>query len=358
MTQQPRGPVPHGHVTLGDVARHVGLSAQSVSNALNSPERVAPATRERILDAVQRLGYRPNRSAQALRNRRSRLIGVKVEASRGDRAALLLDQFLHSLAESARGAGSHLILCQADTEAEELAAYRELLDTTAVDAIVLASTHADDRRVAALREWQVPFATFGRSWDGDQELCWVDVDGRAGIRAATEHLVAQGHRAVGYIGWPLSSETGRDRRQGWSDACVELGLPAGLHAEVTDDFDAGRAAAHQLLDAGDPATALVCTSDTLALGVLRALDERDLRAGRDVGVTGFDNSPAAALCTPGLTSLRQPLEQAAHDLVAAVEELLAGTPTRRQTLLTPELVVRESSLPGPAQPSQPSKETP
>ena len=101
----------------------------------------------------------------------------------------------------------------------------------------------------------------------------------------------------------------------------------------------------------------MCTSDTLALELLRALDERGLRAGRDVGVTGFDNSPAAALCTPGLTSLSQPLEQAAHDLVAAVEELLAGTPTRRQTLLA-ELVVRESSLPGPARPSQPSKETP
>jgi LacI family transcriptional regulator len=138
---------------------------------------------------------------------------------------------------------------------------------------------------------------------------------------------------------------------------VELGLPAGLHAEVTDDFDAGRAAAHRLLDVGDPATALVCTSDTLALGVLRALDERGLRAGPDVGVTGFDNSSAAALSTPGLTSLSQPLEQVAHDLVAALEQLLAGTATRRQTLLTPDLVVRESSQRGPARPSQPSKET-
>ena len=355
--ERSRGPAPHGHVTLMDVARHVGVSAQSVSNALNSPDRVSPATRERILDAVRELGYRPNRSAQALRNQRSRLIGVKVEASRDDRAALLLDQFLHSLAESARGAGCHLILCQADTEAEEIAAYRELLDTTAVDAFVLASTHAGDRRTAALSEWQVPFAAFGRSWDGD-DVAWVDVDGRAGIRAATEHLAAQGHRAIGYVGWPLSSETGRDRRAGWSDACGRLGLSDRLHAEVSDEFDAGRAAAHTLLDAGDPATALVCTSDTLALGVLRALDERGLRAGRDVGVTGFDNSPAAALCTPGLTSLRQPLEQVAQDLVAAVEELLAGSTTRRQTLLAPELVVRESSLRGPARPTQPSKETP
>jgi DNA-binding LacI/PurR family transcriptional regulator len=354
----PRGPVPHGHVTLEDVARHVGVSAQSVSNALNNPDRVAPSTRDRILAAVQELGYRPNRSARALRNQRSRLIGVKVEASRDDRAAVLLDQFLHALAESARGAGCHLILCQADGEAEEIAAYRELLDTTSVDAFVLASTHTDDRRITALREWSVPFATFGRSWDGDDDLAWADIDGRAGIRAATEHVAAQGHTRIAHVGWPTASETGRDRRQGWLDACADLGLAADLHAEVADDFDAGRTAAHRLLDGAEPATALICASDTLALGVLRALDERALRAGHDVAVTGFDNSPAAALTTPGLTSLRQPLEQVAHDLVAAVEDMLAGNPTRRQTLLSPELVVRESSLRGPARPAQPTKETP
>ncbi len=189
-----RGPSPHGAVTLGDVARHVGVSAQSVSNALHNPTRVAPDTRERILAAVRELGYRPNRSARALRSQRSRLIGVKVEASRDDRAALLLDQFLHALAESAGAAGCHLILCQADDEPEEIAAYRELLDTTSVDAFVLASTHAGDARVAALREWDVPFATFGRSWDGDQDLAWADVDGRHGLRAR--------HRARGRPGAP------------------------------------------------------------------------------------------------------------------------------------------------------------
>ncbi len=350
------GPVPHGHVTLGDVARHVGVSAQSVSNALNTPDRVAPATRDRILAAVAELGYRPNRSARTLRNQRSRLIGVKVEASRDDRAALLLDQFLHALAESAGAAGCHLILCQAADEAGEIAAYRELLSTTAVDAFVLAGTHTGDARVAVLRELGVPFATFGRSWDGDQDLAWVDVDGRAGIRAATEHVVGQGHRRVAHVGWPLDSETGRDRRQGWLEALAARGLEPDLHAEEADDFDAGCAATHRLLDAPDPATALVCSSDTLALGALRALSERGLRAGPDVAVTGFDNSPAAALTTPGLTSLRQPLDQVAHDLVAALEQMLGGTPTHRQTLLQPELVVRDSSLAAPSRPTRPSSQ--
>lgn len=343
-----RGPVPHGHVTLSDVARFAGVSAQSVSNALNNPGRVAPETRERILAAVEHLGYRPNRSARALRNQRSRLIGVRVEPSRDDRAALLLDQFLHALAESARATGCHLILCQADGETEEIAAYRELLSTTSVDAFVLTGAHAGDARVAALRELRVPFATFGRSWDGDVDLAWADVDGRAGLHAATSHVAAQGHRRIAHVGWPGESDTGRDRRAGWQDACAKLGLDDGLHEEVADDFDEGRAAAHRLLDLDDPVTAFTCASDTLALGVMRALSERGLAPGRDVAVTGFDNSPAAALTTPGLTSLRQPLEQVAHDLVAAIEELLNGSDGPQQTLLEPQLVVRESSLRGPA----------
>ncbi|MFC0224453.1 LacI family DNA-binding transcriptional regulator [Nocardioides zeicaulis] len=353
-----RGPLPHGHVTLSDVARFVGVSAQSVSNALNNPGRVAPETREKILSAVEQLGYRPNRSARALRNQRSRLIGVRVEPSRDDRAALLLDQFLHALAESAAATGCHLILCQADGEDSEVAAYRELLSTTSVDAFVLTGAHAGDSRVAALRELGVPFATFGRSWDGDDDLAWTDVDGRAGLHAATAHVAAQGHTRIAHVGWPEESDTGRDRRAGWHDACTDLGLGVDLHEEVADDFDEGRAAAHRLLDRADPATAITCASDTLALGVVRALAERGLRPGGDVAVTGFDNSPAAALSTPGLTSLRQPLEQVAHDLVGAIEELLHGSATPQQTLLQPELVVRASSLRGPAHDAHPSPARP
>ena len=168
---------------------------------------------------MHQLGYRPNRSARALRNQRSRLIGVKVEASRDDRAALLLDQFLHALAESARGAGSHLILCQADDEAERDRGLPRA-PRHHRGGRVRAGQHPRRRPPGRRRcaSWQVPFATFGRSWDGDEELAWVDVDGRAGIRAATEHVAAQGHRRIAYVGWPLSSETGRDRRQGWLDA--------------------------------------------------------------------------------------------------------------------------------------------
>jgi LacI family transcriptional regulator len=332
----------------------VGLSAQSVSNALHNPDRVAPATRERIVAAVAELGYRPNRAARTLRKRSSRLIGVRVEPSRDDRAALLRDQFLHALSAGAASAGWHLILCHADGPGSEVTAYRELLDTTAVDAFVLTGTHRDDERTAALREWGVPFASFGRTWDADPvdpDAPWVDVDGREGLRLATAHLVALGHRHVAHLGWPHDSDVGRDRRGGWLEACVAAGLEPGPDAGCEDDAEEARSSAHRLLDdarGGGRPTALTCASDTLALGAMRALAERGLRPGVDVAVTGFDNSPTAALVTPGLTSLRQPVRRVAQELVRMVTTLVAGEVLpARHVLLLPELVVRGSSLPAP-----------
>jgi DNA-binding LacI/PurR family transcriptional regulator len=125
-------------------------------------------------------------------------------------------------------------------------------------------------------------------------------------------------------------------------------LETDLQAAVPDTLEAGRQAAHRMLDASRPATALVCASDTLALGVLRALHERGLRPGADVAVTGFDDSPTPALVSPGLTTLHQPIDVVGRQLIQSIDNLLAGDPRDPQhVLLEPELIVRGSSLPGP-----------
>ncbi len=332
-------------VTLSHVAAAAQVSVQTVSNAINAPQRVAPATLQRTLAAIESMGYKPNRSARALRNQSSGLIAMKVEAPRFDRAAMLLDQFLHALSACAAELGYHLILCQAQNDESEIAAYQELLQTTAVDAFILVSTHRGDPRTVWLRERGVPFATFGRSWDRDDKLAWVDVDGRAGIETVVDHLFERGHRRIAFLGWPSDSDVGLDRRQGWLDACRRHGLPTHLLAvESVDDLDRGRAAALRLLSRKRPPTALMCVSDTLALGACRAMAERGLVPGIDVAVTGFDDSPAAALVTPALTTVRQPLDAVAHELIQHLDAELTGRRTPpRQSLLIPELVVREST---------------
>jgi LacI family transcriptional regulator len=149
------------------------------------------------------------------------------------------------------------------------------------------------------------------------------------------------------VGWQRGSFIGEDRRSGWVSRMHEHGLSTSrLSARGDDTLEFGARATHALLDGsdGDRPTAFLCASDTVAMGVLRALGERGLRAGHDVAVVGFDDSIAAQVCTPALTSVRQPLEQVAVELVRSLGELLAHRPVPGSgCILKPTLSVRATS---------------
>ena len=336
--------------TLATVAAEAGVSRQTVSNALNSPELLRPDTLERVQAAIERLGYSPNRAARSLRTRSSHLIGLRVEPAVEDSANALMDRFVHSLVDSTKGAGYHVLLFSGDVkpdgaEDDPLAGYDELLRSAAVDAFVVTDTYRGNPQAAWLARQGVPFVAFGRPWAEPAAVHpWVDVDGRAGVVLAVDHLVGLGHTRIAWVGWKKDSFIGEDRRSGWTDRMHEHGLSTSrLSARGDDHLDLGRRAAHALLDSEQP-SAFVCVSDTVAMGVLRALAERHLTAGRDIAVVGFDDSIAAQVCTPGLTSVRQPLEQVAVEVVRHLGDLLGHRPiTDPGKMLTPTLSVRASS---------------
>jgi DNA-binding LacI/PurR family transcriptional regulator len=328
--------------TLGSVADLAGVSRQTVSNALNAPERLRPDTLRRVLEAVDTLGYLPNKAARSLRSRRSKLVGLPVGPAPGDKAGPLLDRFLHALVERCAGEDLHVLLFTPSRSEDELSGFRELLATTSVDAFVLTDTHRDDDRVDWLRARDATFVAFGRPWGADCSHAWVDVDGAAGTAQAVEHLVRRGHTRIGFVGWSSVSDVGEDRRRGWAEAMQAAGLDAvGMDTHGPDTTAEGTRAGAVLLDAAQPPTALVCASDTLAMGVLALCQQRSLVPGRDLAVTGFDDSAAAAVVPPGLTSVRQPLEDVAGRLVGRLQGLLTGRPlVRGHELLAPTLVIR------------------
>jgi LacI family transcriptional regulator len=228
---------------------------------------------------------------------------------------------------------------------DELPAYDDLLRSTAVDAFVVTDTYLGNPQAAWLHQRRAPFVAFGRPWnDAQARHPWVDVDGAAGTEMATAHLIERGHTRIAWIGWKKDSLLGEDRRAGWSRAMRSRDIPTtGLASRVEDTVASGREASAVLLDEAQP-TAFVCASDTLAMGVLHTLSDRGLRAGHDVAVTGFDDSQVAQTVPPGLTSVRQPLEEVAVEVVKALEGLLGAPPTRSDgVLLEPTLVVRGSS---------------
>ncbi|WP_241238241.1 LacI family DNA-binding transcriptional regulator [Nocardioides pantholopis] len=338
------GRVPAAPPTLADVAERAGVSRQTVSNAVNNPDLLRADTLHRVQQAIAELGYLPNRAARNLRTRASHLIGLRITPAQEGTANATMDRFVHSLVETSRDAGYHVLLFAGAPE-DPLSGYDDLLRSTAVDAFVVTDTYLGNPQAAWLRSRRAPFVAFGRPWDDPAAgHPWVDVDGAAGCELATTHLLDRGHERVAWIGWRKDSFIGEDRRAGWSRAMRARGRPtAGLASRVEDTVGSGQEAAAALLAQSRP-SAFVCASDTLAMGVLHTLAAQGLAPGRDVAVVGFDDSQVAQVVPPGLTSVRQPLEEVAVHVVRALEGLLARPAAAGESvLLAPTLAVRGSS---------------
>jgi DNA-binding LacI/PurR family transcriptional regulator len=332
--------------TLATVAAAAGVSRQTVSNALNSPELLRPDTLARVQQAIDLLGYTPNRAARNLRTRSSQLVGLRLEPAVEGNASGLMDRFLHSLVESCKETGQHVLLFTAEDVNDPLDGYDALLGSAAVDAFVVTDTYRGNPQAAWLEERQVPFVAFGRPWsDPEATFPWVDVDGRAGVMVAVDHLADRGHERIAWVGWQKSSRIGEDRRSGWVDRMHERDLSTtGLSARGDDTIEFGRRAATALFESADP-SAFVCVSDTVAMGVLQAVADRGKVLGEGgVGVVGFDDSLAAQVVPPGLTSVRQPLEEVAVQIVRLLDDRLAMRSSEKpHVILAPELRVRGTS---------------
>lgn len=328
-----------GHLpTVVDVGRVAGVSRQTVSNVLNAPEVVKPATRAKVEAAIADLGYRPHASARRLRTRKSSTLGIRLDPMTNGISGSVLDRFLHALTEQADARGLRVMLFTATDPEDEIRQVKRLRDGADVDAFVLTSTFYGDPRTEWLIDHEVPFVTFGRPWGrddvADSPHLWVDVDGCRGLADATDHLVGQGLTRIAYLGWPSPSGTGDDRRRGWREAMERAGVGDldSLQVESVDGVSSARAAMSTFLDTAVDVEAVVCASDSLALGALLAL-------GTTVPVIGYDNTPVAEAI--GLSSVEQPLDEVA---TGALDLLLGGDTGIRHRLVTPRLILRERSI--------------
>ena len=181
-------------------------------------------------------------------------------------------------------------------------------------------------RIEHLLDVEFPFVTFGLT-DFSDDHAWVDIDGCAGADLATAHLLELGHRHIALIGWPAGSITGDDRTSGYYRALGNLGIAVRpeLVVRTENGVEPGRDAMHQLLGLDTPPTAVVAVQDLLALGAMNAIRDAELVIGRDIAVVGFDDIPSAALASPPLSSVRQPMDRVGELVVEMlVEELEIG----------------------------------
>lgn len=328
-----------------DVAAMAGVSRQTVSNVLRAPNRVRAETRQRVEAAIAYLDYQPNRAAQTLKGNASRLIGYRSEPAGSESMAYAQSRLLHALTDALQAVDHQLLLFTTGQHEDEIAFCTRLHRAGLVDGFVLPGAPSPDPRPRALLDIPVPFVIC--RWLGHQRMhCGdgadngmeypqvsyprVEVDEAAGVSAAVDHLVLNGHRMIGYIGLPDRVAAYGVRAQAWCDALARHGLrgPAvALDAAESPDSGAGNRLARRLLDLADPPTAVVAASDALAAGVLDAVRGKGLRAGPDVAVVGFGDTPLAT--AREISSVRQPFEEFATAIVAVLVARLSTRPAGR-----------------------------
>jgi DNA-binding LacI/PurR family transcriptional regulator len=334
-------------VTMQDIARVSGVSQSTVSRVLNDRVTTVPiaaVTRERVLEAADRLGYRPNPLARGLRGAKTMLLGIIVRE--------IADPFfapaVQAVSMRARERRYNVVLGSAHSQADEAIELHAVLETRHCDGIIVLGDMRDQPRLLEdLAASRVPVVAL---WQGGPlpGVDTVNVDNRAGVASAVDHLAALGHRRFGFIGESLHGDV-RERRAAFFDRLTELGMrPLDDHivAAVTDP-GAGVEAFRRLMAQADPPTAVVTATDNLAIGVLHAAHSLGLDIPAQVSVVGFDDIPLAAYTAPPLTTVHNPItEMAALAVDVAIDRPSGESGEKRHHVLAPGFTVRATT--GPA----------
>lgn len=330
-------------VTIYDVAKRAGVGIGTVSRVLNNSPQVREATRQRVLQAIEELNYRPSPIAQRLSRRQTLTIGVVapfmtrpsvVERLRGIEAVLADTEY-------------DLIVYNVETPARRDRYFRELPNSHRLDGLIVVSLPPREEDIAHWTQAEVPIVLVDT---GHPALSSVIIDNVAGGALATEHLIELGHRRIAFASDPLDNPFGftpnRDRYQGYRQALAKHGLPfrPDYHQMAEHGRAQARAMTHRLLSLDEPPTAIFAASDTQAFGVIEAARDLGLRVPQDLSVIGFDDVEVAEFLN--LTTIHQPLfasgQKGAKLMLRAIEDPQAKIVQERLPL---QLIVRNTTAP-------------
>lgn len=329
--------------TIADVARHAGVSKGAVSFALNGRAGVSEETRKRILDAAASLGWSPNHRARALSTQRAFSLGLVIAR---DPDLLGADPFFPAFiagVEKVLATRDQTLVLQVVTSpAAEEAGYRRLARDGRVDGVFLVDLRMADPRIGLLEEIGLPAVTLNRP-DVPSPFPAVILDDRPGIAAAVAHLAGLGHTAIAHVAGPGVFLHAIARRDAFTQAMADAGLPPGQ--VVTGDFTAagGREATHRLLTGKDRPTAIVYANDVMALSAIAVAAELGLRIPEDLSITGYDDTTLAGYVHPALTTVRADARSWGEAAATALLGLADGQEVADTTLPPAELILRRST---------------
>jgi DNA-binding LacI/PurR family transcriptional regulator len=347
-------PVPPASPTLEHVARVAGVSRATVSRVINNVRNVDPQLAEAVRAAVEQTGYVPNQAARSLVTRRTNSVALVV--SEGEHRSvpvsdpfvgrIFTDPFFGRIVSGLfsvlrpRAVNLVLMFVETDEMRRQLLGY---LRQGHVDGVLLVSSHAQDPLPRMLTESGLP-AVLSERPAAELSISYVDSPQRVGAALAAEHLARRGCRHVATISGPLDMPAGRDRLDGFRDEMAKYGY---AHIPAVEGYftqDSGSAAMARLLDEYPEIDGVFAANDLMALGAVTVLHERGRRIPQDTAVVGFDDSHAAVLCRPALTTVHQPVEEMAAEMARLLLDRIDRPDLPVATaIFDPTLVVRASA---------------
>lgn len=322
-------------MTRTDVARHAGVSTAVVSYVVNDgPRNVAPATRERVLDSIRALDYRPNHAARALKLGTNQLIGLVIP----DSTNVFFAEFARAVELAADKEGLSVIVVNSALLSGHGAPLLQRLVSRQVDGIIFAASD-DGADIRGVMDAGIPVVVLNRAGLlGDSSS--IGVDFFEASRQAVGHLVEHGHQHIGLIAGDSSVSTATDRESGWRAALADAGLQPGHLVRAAFSRDGGYAAGRELLTLEHRPTAVYVISDNQAIGFLRAMHEGGVAIPAEMAVISFDGSIESDFSWPPLTSMHQPITEMAEAAIHAITTRQDGAAIHRE--FPTELVVRQS----------------
>jgi len=338
-------PVPEGRRTerIRDVAERAGVSPATVSRVLNGVGSVNEDLRRKVLDVVEELDYRPNRLARNLRRQNAEMIGVVISDIENPHFTAMV----RAVEDAAFRNDYRVLLCNTDEAGDKQRVYLEMLAAERALGVILSPSDPGGAEIGDLLDLGIPVVAFDRAVD-DPRADAVVVDGRAGARRATEHLIAAGHERIGFIGGPVTVETGADRLAGYQQAMAGADLKPRV-AEGGFRMAGGRGATDKLLAGANPPTALVVANNLMTIGAMQTLKAYKLAVPDEIALVAIDDPFWAELVDPPLTTLAQPVRGMADTAVRLLLERIAhGRTEPRRVSFDLKLHVRGSCGADPA----------
>lgn len=327
--------------TIYDIAKHVGVSAGTVSRALSRPDKVLPATRSRIEHAAAALGYVPNTVARTLKTQRSGKILVTVP----DIANPFFAQILQGAEDAAQAVGYAVLLGDTQHQPEREERYAQMLRRNEADGLIVLGHRLPPTACAIVQQLgsTAPVVN-GCEFDPALGIPSVHIDNVAAARAVMEHLYGLGHERIAVVGGPTDNPLHQQRLEGVRAACRARGRLRQLIVERGDfSVEAGHAAALALLARAPAPTAIFCFSDQMALGALAACRDLGIRVPDALSIVGFDDLASSRYLTPALTTVRQPMREIGACAVKLLLAIIEGRDVPLQQTLDFSLMLRGST---------------